>query len=70
MHTLQAMQVLISSVFPAKALFGKSGSATSGLSIQMRSALPCARISSASSGLSILLITPTGMETALLIAAA
>ena len=59
---LQAMQVLISSARPWAALLTNSASASSGRAIEIRSALPEARISSPASGVLIRLDAQTGTD--------
>ncbi len=70
MHSSHAVHRLISSRAPAAAFFGKWGSASKALPMETRSAFPCCRISSASSGSLILPTVITGTLTTPFISAA
>ena len=61
---LHPMQVLISSARPCLAFFMNAGSARKGRAMEIRSALPAARICSATSGVLIRLLVTNGMDTA------
>eukprot|EP00967_Tisochrysis_lutea_P011358 scaffold12824_cov26-Tisochrysis_lutea.AAC.3 len=57
------MHVLMSSGVPAAALFTNSGSASSGRAMETRSALPEARIASATSGVLMRFVATRGRDT-------